>query len=497
MKDIPSKLETKTALALYFIISALICAWLANHQFHLDTDAINSSTVWHEVKEHGLSVIHDWRPTSDSWYFSVYPIHFLLFYVLGGASIFSLKLLAAAQLFFASLASTLIIYKFTMRKIAFAVLPLLCSLTYYSFEYGNASHLFSHNSTNIYGLFCIYIFIGNIYSRRLYKDLLIAFLILIAGLSDPWFQASYYLPLLLASIYSHVFIKKCLIQILIFLSSGVILFSHIVDEYFGMPRAVFSFGSITQMQDNLYWLLYSIGQMLPLKLSQSPTISVFVGVIVTIIATYCYISSSKKNAFNVVIPLSIAGIASAYVLGDISAGEKAGRFIININYLAIVYALGLALFYKRHVLKLSAYLLYVFILGLSSHAISDRNNNVGEVDGIANFLMQNKLYYGYGSYFSTHSLAVSWLTDWKVVIRPYKELSPNKEPKLKGRYQTFDNWYRDEPSNQKTFIIFSDYWDGCINTIGCVKTVKEKYGKPAEQLSYKNYTIIVYNKNLI
>ena len=69
------------------IVILLLCAisisYLSYIYFRIDADGVNGPVVWLEFKEHGFKSLTDWNPTPDNWYFTLYPVYFLFYLILG------------------------------------------------------------------------------------------------------------------------------------------------------------------------------------------------------------------------------------------------------------------------------------------------------------------------------------------------------------------------------------------------------------------------------
>ncbi|WP_166506383.1 hypothetical protein [Sodalis glossinidius] len=142
---------------IFIMVNVLICfffsCFFVTFHFSADGDVANTPTTWNEVSKYGILALKYWGRTTDSWYLSVYPIHYILFYFFG--------------------ASTTII-KFTMKrkKISFLLAPILSS---FAFSVVYIAQPASHNITNLYGLFCVLLFIFNTKKTINVKDVIPCF----------------------------------------------------------------------------------------------------------------------------------------------------------------------------------------------------------------------------------------------------------------------------------------------------------------------------------
>ncbi|WP_125933196.1 hypothetical protein [Candidatus Sodalis sp. SoCistrobi] len=199
-------LNTKTFIMVNVLICFFFSCFFVTLHFSADGDVANTPTTWNEVSKYGILALKYWGRTTDSWYLSVYPIHYIVFYLFG-ASITIIKFLEIAQIFSLSITIAFICYNETKNKFSFLLAPILSSLSSFAFSVGYIAHPASHNITNLYGLFCVLLFIFNTKKTINVKDVLTCFLSIIAAVSDPWFLPSYYLPLLISIAYK-AFYKK-------------------------------------------------------------------------------------------------------------------------------------------------------------------------------------------------------------------------------------------------------------------------------------------------
>lgn len=62
---------------------------------YIEIGANNVSIVWQGMLRAGIDAINGWESTIDSWCFTVYFIKFIVYYMLVGSCLMSLKVLSA------------------------------------------------------------------------------------------------------------------------------------------------------------------------------------------------------------------------------------------------------------------------------------------------------------------------------------------------------------------------------------------------------------------
>ncbi len=485
-------------LAFTIIIGVLLSYYFVSINFSADNDVANSAIVWHEIEQYGFSVLSQWRPTPDNWYFSTYPIHFLIFELTGSSSARIIKFIEIFQVFLAAFIATLICYRKTQSHYALLLIPFFCGLSAFAYSVAYISHPFSHNLTNVYGLLCIYLYMVKPKTVNLYYETRICALILIASISDPWFQAAYYLPLFLTSIYS-VFLagtqaKKSIIPLFI---TGIILFTHLIERTLHLPVARFSLGSPEQMLSNAYWFLVGLGGSLNFFFVQTDNLNIFSSIIIIILYFYALMINKKRDTIDLVVFLSLAGITSAFILSNVPGAPFSARFFVNIIYLSIIVIFTSALINTKK--WLLAAMAILFMSGVYSHwhaAINSSDRSTAELHA---FLEKNKLYYGFGPYWGSKALAITWDSGWKINIRPVSFDKINGFMKLGGRSQSFDYWYIPENNEapQRQFIALASEGEECPNLQLCLDGVVKQFGEPAEKLIFNNILFYIYNRPII
>ncbi|MEG3136191.1 hypothetical protein SC206_21750 [Rouxiella sp. T17] len=480
------------------VLGLIVSIWVVNLNFTVDADVANSSIVWHEIQQHGWSVMKNWLPTPDNWYFSVYPIHFLLFELTGSTSPDIMYGVSIAQLFLCATLMAAICYERSNNTLSFLLVPFFCGLSQYAVIPGYITHPFSHNITNLYGLLCLYLYLINIRKRKNSIDILIYILVIIASVSDPWMLAAYYLPLLFATCYQTFILKMRERKALIIPAlTGIILFTHAIEHLLHLPIARFKLGSVEQMLSNGYWFLYGLGGMLNLFMVQQETTFI----ISALLIIGMYLLSIRKplriSTADFLILMSILGITSSFILGETPAAQYSARFLVNIIYLSI------GCIFLRAISDRKVFLIPLLMLTVSGYAshitLAPHKDRPSTANVLVKFLRANDLHYGYGPYWGTDALATTWYSNWQQIIRPITFDIHSGEALFVDRGQTFVNWYDIDSENAPTrqFVAIKNDGETCPNVALCSKGVVNQFGIPDQTLKFNDTIFLIYNKKLI
>lgn len=197
------KLKQKELIIfLSLLASSLIFSYLiTSRYFPVEPDAANSPLVWRAFIAEGFSAFKDWQPTPDNWYFTTYPFNFLFFGLLNYDG--KLPLVLSTSLFIGLTACLLAYVTYAVNKSRSSLLVLLglVLLPSYVYTFGFAAHPFSHYSTNFFGTLVFCLAFININRKSLVLTILYSIISIFSSVSDPWFLATYFLPLLLTHAY--------------------------------------------------------------------------------------------------------------------------------------------------------------------------------------------------------------------------------------------------------------------------------------------------------
>lgn len=222
------------------IISCLVSIFLTSrfsYTWITDPDSANSPIMWKEFLAHGFNAFNNWKPTFDNWYFTVYPINFLLFFIFNENGFVPLMLSSAIFIIAICLCSSKIADILSGKTAAFAALIsiTLISPDLYSNYY---SHPFSHNSTNAFGFVVLAIYIITLSSKKIIPAASIFILLVLSGASDPWILPSFTLPILISEVYNSFINRKSYKYFIFLLLAFLTSYLNLVQHLFDLPTGI-------------------------------------------------------------------------------------------------------------------------------------------------------------------------------------------------------------------------------------------------------------------
>lgn len=497
-----------SSLLILSIISSLFLVWITTRYFPVEPDVVNSPIVWRHILDNGISAIQDWNPTVDNWYFTVYPVNFLVFSLLGDDGLVALRL--STSLFSICIAITAML---TMRK-SFGYTPAIFSLILlslipaFSYTFGFMSHPFSHNSTNAFGFLCLLLSLLNIKYKNIAFTVFISATALLSGVSDPWFMASYFIPLLITCSLMCVWDRKLTPHAIIILIACIIALSNIIQRMLDIPPHHFKLVALSDMLINLKWTVLLIGKSLNIFFIDNDltsSLSFFVWAIVICLSAYLalIVKESNKNKIYVVIfsLLSIAGIASSFVLSYESPDYISSRFFMNVTCFALLLCcMGMSSKFKLF-FYIIAFLFSVSSINSYINNKSPLHNQTEIINNYIDFLKKNDLHYGYGSFWDK-SMTVNWLSGGNIHITPVFFNPASGRIDFKSvRQQTLTSWhtqnaFESAPERQFIAVTTANHPERCLEMTSCLSGIQEQVGKPDEILEFGTTKILVFNRKL-
>ena len=210
----------------------------------------------------------------------------------------------------------------------------------------------------------------------------------------------------------------------------------------------------------------------------------------------------KLAAFCGTIALSVTGTACAVTLSNVPAQDNVARFLINALYLGVAGTaalLDLRWTKASPALRIGAAATAVMFAASGivssfpawrspSFAISD--NGTRE---LLQFLAENKLTYGYGPYWGSKANAATWLSGFRIRIRPVVFDARTGMISRITRAQSSRRWLElgDAPADQKDFfVLIKNDGEECPDPTVCVNGVITQFGPPERSLRYGDAVIL-------
>lgn len=488
------------------LLVTLLVAWmLTARYFPVEADAANSPLVWRAFLNEGFSAFSDWRPTSDSWYFTTYPVNFIFFALLNDDGKLPVILSTALFVGLTSFILSAVIYHVNKGLSALFALVCLTLLPAYVYIYGFAAHPFSHYSTNFFGALTFALCFLNVKRKSLPLAFVYSIVALLSSVSDPWFLATYFLPLLLVHIYFW-WQKELPARITITLAvSFIIGMTHLVQKLFGLPIQRFKIMPFQQWIENTGWVVQVMGKSLNLFFVTTPLAYIASFVIWTILFLYslsvCWKKGRESRFVSLFSFLTVAGIISSFIISYNSPADISARFFVNAVCFIIALTVLAYSFSQKHLLVI------VFLLFSGSSLYSYQINKTPLYDQEAqthefiSFLKNHNLTFGYGDYWR-YANAVNWLSFDEIHISPV--LFDRETWRIEfdnPRYQTMKSWLTEEyvknaPHRQFVAIpALADSTPGAeVNPK--LAAIKNQLGEPDETLVFQDLTIFVYNHQI-
>ncbi|TCL06840.1 hypothetical protein [Sodalis ligni] len=501
------KVKQKETLIFLTVIfcTIIVSCFLTLRYFPVEPDAANSPLVWRAFLTTGFAAFRDWSPTPDNWYFTVYPVNFIFFSLFAHDGRIPLALSTSFFVVFTPLIIAIVIH-FIKKNWSTILIPLfLTVLSAYTYNYGFIAHPFSHYSTNFYG---VLIFAISFYNYKKNSFLLAAICMLIAllvSVSDPWFLATFFLPLLLIYIYfSWKKVTSMKISIL-YLVTFIIAMTHVVTRLLGLPVQRFHLVPWQQWLINAKWSVHVFGKSLNLFfIDNSITVNLsFIvwGMVLVYSFFTCWKRSNDAYFIATFSLLTILSIFSSFIISYDLPSDLSMRFFVNaICFLLTLTILGLA--FKKNIFIYLVLILF-FATSLYSHyenkfPISDQKI---QTNAYMDFLNAHHLKFGYGDYWKL-SNNVNWLSDGSIHITPV--LFDNVTYKIKFnsvRSQTMKSWLTEEyiqKSPDRQFIAIPAIENAEPNSEANrrLSAIKQQIGAPDEILTFQEMTIYVYNRKI-
>ena len=496
----------------------------------VNADIGETAVLWHGYQQMGWAYLQNWTYNIDNWLLSLLPLHILLFQIFGDKPIvmmwFGYSMLIANILMCSAIAYTL------GARIAALVVPLILLFTNYFNYAGLLTFAITHNSTNFYGLVCLFFVIKWIQKPQLVYLPIIFFLTVVAGFSDPWLWAGYLLPMMIGQF---VLLKQSWHspdnQYPLWMLATLFFALFVIStKIFG----IFSFVSSVNVPINFHkdwlrsanivikdfaWMFNLTPGPFQFEHFNAAGPGLFTFIVILLLVVTLGIKVGKKVAadrvlFNFFLTITLSSIIilfSFFALNEerILVHVTGARYLINsLFFLILGIGVAVELYWRdlNHPFKLTviAITLLYLIASVSSTIPTWKDpikKNLSEYNPLVNFLTENNLTYGYGDYWKT---VVTWLTDGRIRVRPLKFNNAgyvlNPEALIRGNLQSSKLWYlpaelpKDQPNY---FIILEKYEFGCQDVPVCVKSISQQFGPPEKILHVQDYTILVWPHPLL
>lgn len=478
---------------------------MTSRYIFIDSDSANSSLVWREVLNGDLQFYKNWRPTVDNWYFSIYPLHFLLFLLLNNDGLIPIVLATAIFTFSVAVCSAKISDILFGKKAFYFTLIALTVLCFPMYRWGFVQHPFSHNSTNAFGFLCLLISIANYKKGSLICIITVALLSVAACISDPWFAPTFFLPIIISEIF-RVFENEnnAKFSFVIYTLSFIVVMSHVIQRLMDIPVHHFQIVSFERIMLNFAQMPLTIGRSVNFLIVDKPAayvISLMIFLIFSVMALAKMVKMRNIYIYSAALmTLSFMGIISSFILSNKADGYITMRFFVNLQPLFYILASCVISYYW-----ISAYVASTLIILVGNSLSYVNSKPTTEVEltrhkNYANFLISNGLKIGVGPYWK-YSMGINWLYPQQLHISPVTFNDDGSINKKIIRAQTMKSWMKDNIKKSKTSINFIVLKKGenkgngeCPDIDLCSRKLSDIYGEPKKILKYEDLTILAFDK---
>ncbi|MEI2267168.1 hypothetical protein [Erwinia sp. CGal63] len=500
-----NKINVKKLIYIITVFITVYFSWLITHRyFPVEPDAANSPLVWRALMNEGAAVFKDWAPTPDNWYFTVYPINFIFFMLSGSDGIASLTASTSFFVAFTAIILAAIVCFTTKSWHAVFILFSLIFLPAYLYTYGFVAHPFSHYSTNFFGVVCLALAVYNIKKNSTILAGVYSIIAVFSAVSDPWFSATYFLPLLLTHGYftwKKVISLKSTTYVFV---AFVLSMTHVIPRMLGLPIQRFKLVPLEQWLANAEWTCHILGRSLNLFFVDNPIAwiaSLIIWVGLTIWALYiCLRQQEKRIVFISLFSfLTISAIISSFIVSYDSPAEISARFFVNAICFVVV-LVTLLLSFSKNIIPGIVLTLYI-ASSLYSYHVHTRPlyDQKQQTYDYINFLEKNNLTYGYADFWA-FSNSVNWLTEGRVHITSVLFKDDYSIDFSSSRSQTMRSWLTEDfirSTPERQFIaIPAVNSEGNAEANFRIQAIEKQFGKSDEQLPFQNMIILIYNHQL-
>lgn len=502
--------------------------------FGVEPDTSHSIMLWQGFRSYGINGFLDWNFTSDNWLLSLVPFNFLGFAVFGPKPVVSIILGWLIFILSVILAGS-IAWKLDAKKSSILIVVLLLNLGRSAHIYGFASYSTSHNITNLFGLFAIWLIIDWMRSPKFWHPIILTLALITGAVSDPWMLAAYNLPIFIVATLSLFRVmqllstqesfKLAISALISILASQTKLFGIL---YF-LPSMIFQPANWDTLNENTIFLIKDLGGILNLIPIRLPVLSeqtsflpplisllIIIGILqYLILQTFSLNAQTNKSKqlFLSISFFSVGGIITAFIINSVPTNLFSSRYLINCPYFILISICVLAEnLWPSFSKKIKAFFLSIIFIFLIASIYSNLQSiklrffqiNDGAVSETSKFLTNNGLTYGYGAYWGSNANAITAASNGEIIVRPIAFNPKTGEATFPNQWQTSKRWYLegDAPKGTKEFfVIVKSHGEECPDIKLCLNSLSHQFGPPDRVLHTPGYyggaTIFVWKHRLI
>ncbi len=495
----PMLLALGSALGLWTSLHGAFASW------PVDSDLADTAMLWHGVRAHGLGFLRGWVWGEDNWLFSLLPWSAALYALAGPRPALVVGTGWAVFVGCAGLAAWLG-WRLARRPAVWALLPVLLLASRPGLgRIGWLAHPVTHTVTLLWGLLALHAAAGWIAARRVSALVATGSALLIATISDPWAWPALVLPAALAA----ALLRQGRLAITVLLA-GTLAASRLGGVLDFLPLPHFEAANWALVRENLALLPHILGA--DFAVWQPGAAAGAVAAILLALLALDVAHASFRAWRGLALPqrfgllvcaLSIILTLAAFLGNGFQRGTGSGRFLVAVAFLLpLGLALGLACAWRRVTRAGRALAIVLASLHMAAGAAyawppSPLRANTERPLALADFLAAHGLRYGYGAYFGAQANAVTWLSGWRVVMRPVS-FGYFDGALLYPLIETSERWYApgDAPAGvSRRFVVVDP--QSCANRAVCLDGLARQFGPPAQTLKFGAFTILVWNRKLL
>ena len=491
-----------------------------------DSDIAVTVALWRGIIEHGLSFVTTWHYTQDNWLLSlVLPLSII--YSLVGPHV-AIAVGWGWGVFMGSIVTTsYLAYRIAGRKAAFATAIILSFPNFSNVDgVGFLTYTITHTTSMAWALLAVVVALYAIERRSALGIIVTGICIFINFISDPWAGAGIAIPLVIAASIvaainwnrpgGHYVAAVGGVSIVAVLATETRLFGVLGF----LPPTEFHITDPVGMASNIGWMFrvlaidFSVVPGRPESaiidiMSFAAMAVALMSAIVGTIKRFRDLPIGSQLTLATAI-LSMAGITAAFIL-NAWAQQPAlyvGRFFPNFFYFGTLLVVVMTVHSWTRLasplrLAVIAYAALLVATGIASKpalwtSVGPRLvTKSTRAMAIGSFLEKHSLTYGYGPYWGAETDAMDWFTHGRVTIRPVIFNQRGIRPLT---VEVSDLWYspEDQPAGDRTtFLVMTDTDGSCPSVSSCVATATHQFGTPARQLTYRKWTILVWNHPIV
>ncbi len=517
----------RVAIVLGIAIGLVQSLKLVFHLWGADSDVADPVLLWNGVHRYGLHFVTMWRYTQDNWLLSLMPFDAVMFALFGDRPV---VVVATGLLFFWAI--VLLVGVLIGRERgpwigACAAMVLLFAGEPTIGNSGFLGYAVSHGISLVWGLIGLLLTVSSVDRQRPVLLAAAGICLFVAAVSDPWADAAFMIPMLLAALALIVIgrpdRRRPLIAIIaMLLIAGLLVQTQLFGALGFLPGVSHSVATLPQMIANAEFAARYIAvffNILPGLLTESgptPATAVVVDecVVFFAIVLLCafrlirnFSATSTRRQFIALTALaSIFVMLAALVVTGFQQGMVTGRYMSNL-FVFLPLLIGASPIasdvHARFDRNLVALLAGLFMIsGVVSNRMvwNDRMPTTGlnGVPQLETFLAARHITFGYGPYWWTQANATGWVTHGKLTIRPI-DCNPSEGKFVPKPVQTLPNWYTKpaiarEPSRMA--LILSPSPGDCGAATTCLAAATAQFGPPAQIVPYGPLTVLIYNHHL-